>query len=159
MHDAAVQNGSSRRRPAILADRIPLYDFDPFRRVAKADRNPINPSILPVDEALVRAAEADRIFHHVLQYRLEVERRAADDLEDFAGRRVLLQGLGKPLFQLGAGFAVAANARQPRMEPINPNRTARWTRVCSLDHLVYGHQPFAERNVMERSAASIRLSP
>ena len=22
------------------------------------------------------------------------------------------------------------------MEPINPNRTARWTRVCSLDHLV-----------------------
>ncbi len=95
MHDAAVQNGSSRRRPAILADRIPLHDFDPFRRVAIADRNSINPSILPVDEALVRAAEADRILHHVLQHRLEVERRAADDLEDFAGRRVLLQRFGE----------------------------------------------------------------
>src|SRR6516225_68165 len=33
------------------------------------------------------------------------------------------------------------------MEPINPNRTGRWTRVCSLDHLVYGHQPFAERDL------------
>src|SRR5262245_17024949 len=46
------------------------------------------------------------------------------------------------------------------MEPINPNRTARWTRVCSLDHLVYGHQPFAERtlrNIWPRSRRSLRL--
>src|SRR5262249_61948657 len=45
------------------------------------------------------------------------------------------------------------------MEPINPNRTTRWTRVCSLDHLVYGHQPFAERRLwnIDRGSASLRL--
>src|SRR5262245_32127932 len=125
MHDAAVQNGSPRRRPAILANRISLNDFDKFRRMAIADRNPINSAILSVDEALVSVAKPDRIVQHVLQGRLEVERRAAGDLEDFAGRGLLLQRFGellpslgefapasfKLLLQRGVGFALATRAR------------------------------------------------
>ena len=73
MHDAALQNGSSRRRSSILTDRIPLHDLDEFRRVAIAGRNAINLPILRVDEALVGVTESDRVLQQTLQHRLEFE--------------------------------------------------------------------------------------
>ena len=100
VHDAALQNGSSRRRSSILTDRITLHDLDEFRRVAIAGRNAINLPILPVDEALVGATESDRVPEQVLQHWLEIESRAADYLEDFVGRRLLLQRLGELPFQV-----------------------------------------------------------
>ena len=73
VHDAALQNGSSRRRSSILTDRIPLHDLDEFRRVAIAGRNAINLPILRVDEALVGVTESDRVLQQTLQHRLEFE--------------------------------------------------------------------------------------
>ena len=37
----------------------------------------------------------DRTFGHSFEYHFEIERRAADDLENFGGRGLLLPRLGK----------------------------------------------------------------
>jgi hypothetical protein len=62
-------------------------------------------------------AKAGSLRQYGLQYRLEVARRARDDLEHLRGRRLLLQRLGQLLFQLGAGFEHGVDAR-PRLRPV-----------------------------------------
>jgi hypothetical protein len=53
-----------------------------------------------VDEARVGAAEPDRLPQHGLEDRLELGRRAPDDLEHRTGRRLLLDGLGQVALEL-----------------------------------------------------------
>src|SRR5262249_23239658 len=49
----------------------------------------------PPDSTVLRAAEPHRVFDQRLEDWLEIERRAADDLEDLARRRLLLLRLGQ----------------------------------------------------------------
>src|SRR5262249_6680224 len=44
------------------------------------------------DESAFGLAEPDRVLGQRLEHRLQVERRAPDDLEQLAGRRLLLEG-------------------------------------------------------------------
>jgi hypothetical protein len=92
VHDTLLQNGSSRSRGSVLLDRIPLHHLDKIKRMAEAGCNAIKLSVLPVDEALVRAAETDGILHQRLQHCLQIEGRPADDLEHIGGGGLLLQG-------------------------------------------------------------------
>ena len=56
-------------------------------------------------------ADARRIRQHGLEHRLQLAGRARDDLQHLGGRGLLLQRLGELLFQFGARFATAADAR------------------------------------------------
>ena len=76
-------------------DRIPLYDLEPFGRVSVARRHAIDIAVLPVHEALVGAAESHRALEQVFEDRLQVEGRAADDLEHVGRRSLLLQRFGE----------------------------------------------------------------
>src|SRR5262249_26511921 len=48
-----------------------------------------------INEGSVGPAQPDRTFDHSFEYHFEIERRAADDLENFGGRGLLLPRLGK----------------------------------------------------------------
>ena len=48
---------------------------------------------LPGNRGHVRFAKPSRRFHQRIEHRLEIEGRAADDLEDVGGRGLLLQRL------------------------------------------------------------------
>ena len=133
------------------------------------------------DGGHIRLAQARCRSDQCIEHRLQIESRAADDLEHVGGRGLLRQRFVQLartrfefLLQLRSGFANAVNvssrlrfvrtktgnassalhpfasqdhlvgtvtgppfrSAQPRIEPINPNRTARRTRTSSLDHLV-----------------------
>ena len=54
----------------------------------------------PPDDPLIGVAESRGVLHEGSQHRLEVEGRAADHLEDFAGRRLLLTRFRQELLEL-----------------------------------------------------------
>src|SRR5262245_60423358 len=83
-------------------------------------------------------AEARRVRQYGLEDRLQFSRRAADDLQDIRGRRLLLQRLGKPLFQLDTRFAGRVNSRSRLRSGRTTLAAARWA-LCAFGrqgHLV-----------------------
>src|SRR5262245_48017690 len=62
-----------------------------FRRGAEGGSQPEELAVEPEDEAMPGPAQTRGVLDQGLQDRLKIERRAADDLEDFAGRGLLLQ--------------------------------------------------------------------
>src|SRR5262249_17379215 len=62
------------------------------------------------ERAKLGLAEAHRVRQYGLEDRLQFSRRAADDLQDIRGCRLLLLRLGELLFQVGVGCAKAVNA-------------------------------------------------
>ena len=70
--------------------------------------------VLPVELEngnVVGLAEARGTLDHDLQHGLELGRRGADDPQNLGCRRLLLQRLGKPLFQMDPRFADRMNSR------------------------------------------------
>ena len=60
-------------------------------------------SVVQIHRTKICAADACRIFQHALEYRLQFAGRAADDLQHFGRRGLLLEGfaqLGRPLLYL-----------------------------------------------------------
>jgi hypothetical protein len=106
-------------------DRLPVEDGAacdaPTRaREPSADflrnRTPVSgrTNVLPVELKngdVVGPAKARRTLDDNVKHRPELGRRSADDSQNLSHRRLLLERLGKFLFQIGAGFADAANAR------------------------------------------------
>jgi hypothetical protein len=58
---------------------------------------------------IVGSAEARRTLDDDIKHGLELGRRGADNPQNLSHRRLLLERLGKFLFQIGAGFANAVN--------------------------------------------------
>src|SRR5262249_6393955 len=83
-------------------------------------------------------AEAHRIRQYGLEDRLQFSRRAADDLQDIRGCRLLLQRLGEFLFQAGVGCANAVNAssRLRCLRTKTGNASLALRPFASQDHLV-----------------------
>src|SRR5262245_59791675 len=78
------------------ANKISLLLIFSMLRRGPIVRNPAKD--LPVkaeDDARTGAAEPHRVLDQRFQDRLQVERRAADDLEDLTGGSLLLQRLGQ----------------------------------------------------------------
>ena len=82
-------------------DRIPLYDLEPFGRVSVTRRHAIDIAVVPVHQAPVGAAEANRALEQVFKDQLQVEGRPADDLEHVGRRSLLLQRFGELRPSLG----------------------------------------------------------
>jgi hypothetical protein len=57
-------------------------------------------AVEPPDDPLIGVAESRRVLHEGLQNGLEIKGRAADQLEDFIGRRLLLARFGQAPLEL-----------------------------------------------------------
>src|SRR5262245_39702454 len=91
MDHPTFQQGPSSRRPASPLDRHSLDIFDELGRVTVSFREEEHPVLLPTYRGVVGAAQVASRFNERLQYRLEIEGRAADDLEHIGGGGLLLQ--------------------------------------------------------------------
>ena len=67
--------------------------FDEFRREAVGLRAKEDAASLPRNGGLVGIAKPGRRFNERLEHRLQIEGRAADDLEHVGGRGLLLERL------------------------------------------------------------------
>jgi hypothetical protein len=83
--------------------RIPIHQLPGRGRhvVRRGDERDV--VLDAVDHRLGRPAQSRRVLHEGVQHRLEIKRRAADDLQDLGGGGLLLQcltQLGVALLQL-----------------------------------------------------------
>src|SRR5215467_9575112 len=88
-----LQRCTPRRAAAFGHDRILLDIGCELRAAVVLGRGAQTFSVEAPDDAVLRPAESDRVLDQRFENRLEVERGAANDLEQIAGRRLLLQGL------------------------------------------------------------------
>src|SRR5262249_43994606 len=101
MDDPTFQQGPPSRRPASPLDGHSLDIFDELGRVTVSFREEEYPVLLPGYRGVVGAAKAASRFNERLQHRLEIESRAADNLEHVGSGRLLPQRFAQ---LLGAGL-------------------------------------------------------
>jgi hypothetical protein len=128
--------------------------FDEFAGVPVGRGAKEHSFFLPSDHSVVGVTKSGGRFDQRIKHRLQIESRAADDLEDVGGRRLLLPRLGefphaRPelLFQIGPGFARPASARS----------FARCGRT-STAALCLAFRPFARQGHLDRPMPRIRPS-
>src|SRR5262245_1748491 len=95
MDHPTFQQGPSGRCPASPLNRHSFDIFDELGRVTVSLREEEHPVLLPSYRGVVGATKAASRFNKRLQYRLEIESRAADDLEYVGGGGLLLQRLAQ----------------------------------------------------------------
>jgi hypothetical protein len=95
VNDPAFEDGSPDRGLPTRQVGVPLHDLNELRGRPVGSRLPIEFAVRSEDGALVGAAEPHRAFDERFQHGLEIERRAADDLQDLARRGLLFQRLGQ----------------------------------------------------------------
>src|SRR5262245_27523806 len=91
MNDAGLQRGAADERSTAGLDRLLFHVFLVLRRIAVTCRQAISLALAPEDESIVRLTQASRRLDECIEYRLQVERGAADHLEDVGGGGLLLQ--------------------------------------------------------------------
>src|SRR5262249_55968469 len=89
MDHSTFQQGPSSRRAASTLDGHSLDIFDELRRVTVSLREEEHPIFLPSYRGVVGAAKVTSRFKERLQHRLEIEGRAADDLEHVGSSSLL----------------------------------------------------------------------
>ena len=94
VHDGAAQDDAPRRLFATRPNRVHLLD-DPqrLRRVVVVGRDVNLLTVEPADEAIQPIAQAHGAPYDRVEDGLDIGRRARDDAQDLAGRRLLLQRL------------------------------------------------------------------
>src|SRR5437867_136417 len=97
MNGVALEQSSPDRGPAAGSKRILLDELSEVGRDVVRGGQPLQLSIEPVDDSTVGATEPRCVLDERFQDGLEVERGAADDLQDFAGGGLLLQRVGQGL--------------------------------------------------------------
>src|SRR5437867_12057076 len=95
MNGVALEQSSPDRGPAAGSKRILLDELSEVGRDLVRGGQPLQLSIEPVDDSTVGATEPRCVLDERLQDGLEVERGAADDLQDFAGGGLLLKRVGQ----------------------------------------------------------------
>jgi hypothetical protein len=103
VNGASLERRAPRDAPALWSHGVALEEGSELggRVVGRDDSQKL--PIEAEDERLLRLAQSDRILGQRLEDWLEIERRAADHLEQLAGRRLLLEGdpqFTVPRFQL-----------------------------------------------------------
>src|SRR5262249_4561226 len=91
MNHPTFQQGPSRRRPASPLDGQSPHIFDELGRTPVSFREEEHPIFLPSYRGEVGVTKAGSRFNERLQHRLEIEGRAADDLEYVGGGGLLLE--------------------------------------------------------------------
>ncbi len=76
---------------------MPCHVFVEFRRIAEARHLVITLALFAIDGGHVGLAQPSRRFHQRVEHGLQIEGRAADDLQHVGGGGLLLQRLGQLL--------------------------------------------------------------
>ena len=98
MHRPALEGGPSDGRARCQGVRMFFVVLSHLRQCAGGTgsrREAQDLATQPVDRALLRYAEPPCALDQGFQDKLQIKRRAADDLEDLAGGGLLLEGLGE----------------------------------------------------------------
>src|SRR5271166_4961824 len=98
MNRFALQQCTPDHASSSRLQRSALEILSEFRREAVAGSPIVDTPFLPGDGGHVRLAEAGRRLSQRVEYRLQIEGRAADDLQHLGGRGLLLRG-GRLLLQ------------------------------------------------------------
>jgi len=110
MHDPPFKRCAPDQRAASRRNRRACHRLAVFPRVSGGGRHPIESvRMQQIDRTALGCADPNCGFDQVLQYRLEVECRAADDLQHLAGRGLVPERL----FEIRS--ALAQFAQQPRI--------------------------------------------
>src|SRR5262249_38943344 len=97
MDHSTLQQGPSSRRPASPLNRHSLDIFDELGRVTVSLSEEEHSILLPSYRGVVGPAKAASRFNERLQHRLEIEGRAADNLEHVGSSSLLPEGLAQLL--------------------------------------------------------------
>ncbi len=100
----ALEGGPTDCGAASRPDHVPLPELAVRGGSPVLREEPEHLAVEPRDEGPLGPGQPGRVLDQGLEHRLQIERRAADHLEHFAGRGLLLQGepqLGVPRLQLG----------------------------------------------------------
>ena len=95
MNCFAVQYDSPCHAAAARSQRLQQRVFDRLARQTVMGAYPIHVPLPQLDIALIRRTKPRRQFDQRIEHSLQVERRAADDLEDLRRGRLLLQQFGQ----------------------------------------------------------------
>src|SRR5690242_19259542 len=90
VHRAMLDLDPTHKRRSAATNRILFNVLPPLFRGSEVSRPSMYLAIKSQDKSRVRATEPSSIFDKCFEHRFESERRAADHLEHFAGRRLLL---------------------------------------------------------------------
>src|SRR5712692_6932145 len=93
MNGPALKGRPPRTRPSPGSDRILQKEIPEFIRAAVVSCEAEDLAIEPPNGSLPGGAEPCRVLNQRLQDRVKIEGRAANHLEDFARRRLLVQRL------------------------------------------------------------------
>ncbi len=91
----ALEHRPAHDAPAAGAKGVLRDEALELGRDVARGRQPLQLAIEPVDDAGFGTAEPGRVLDERLEDGLEIERRATDDLQDFAGGGLLLQRVGQ----------------------------------------------------------------
>src|SRR5262245_1915200 len=95
VYNPALQRDTSRDSISAGGNRMLPHVFFQLRRVSVASRNAIDVAITKENEVVLRLAQPSCRLHERIEHRLQIEGRAADDLEHVSGHRLLLQSFGQ----------------------------------------------------------------
>src|SRR5437763_2958460 len=87
----SLEHGSSKHRTPIQSQWMIVHVADIFRRIAVACNKWISVASRAMEGCTVGLAQPRGRFHERIEHRLQIERRAADDLEHVGCRRLLLR--------------------------------------------------------------------
>src|SRR6185503_5189067 len=91
VHGVPLEGGTRRGAPASGRNGIPLEEGSQLWRGVVSHHGSQMLTFEAPDDRALGLAQSDPIFRQRLEDGLQVERRAADDLEQLAGRRLLLE--------------------------------------------------------------------
>src|SRR5215470_818253 len=95
MDGASFESGASGSAPASWRDGILLHEGSQLWGDVVGGRDSQDLTVEAEDERALGLAQPDRILGQRLEDRLEIEGGPPDHLEELAGRRLLIEGLGE----------------------------------------------------------------
>src|SRR5262245_26110234 len=95
MNGPALKGGPPRARSSAWTERGPLPEIPHLRGDTIVGHVAKDFAVEAGDVPPIGSTKPRSIFNERLENRLEIKHRPADDLQDLAGRRLLLEGLGQ----------------------------------------------------------------
>src|SRR5262245_58046629 len=95
MNGPALHLDPACERSSPARNRVLLNELPELSGNSEVCRPSVDFAVEPQDLSCVGATESGGVFDESLKHRLKIESRPADDLEDFTGRRLLLQCFGQ----------------------------------------------------------------
>src|SRR5262249_59327815 len=92
---STLQRRSTNRRPSPWRNRSSCKKFRKLSWGAVDHRHTVHVAVGPEDDTPLSCTKPRRILKKRREYCLKIERRAADDLEDLRGSRLLIERFGE----------------------------------------------------------------